>query len=223
MIENPNSCAAHKTLRYTRLQLRPGLPPRAILLEDPLNLLRLHRNPVLHDLKPPILSLPQLLEMHRIGPVDNPDGPDVRPETRQRRVLTDPFAAVRLHRAIDHRQRHVRRQDLGLRDLGERGLGALLVDLRRGVEHDQTRRVDLEAGQGDLLDDAALLGDQFAERFLSGVVGAREHPLEREFGGADRAHRVMDPTRSHSALHHLEPATVAEDDVRGRDADVLED
>lgn len=161
--------------------------------------------------------------MHRIRSVHDPDRPDMRPQRRQWRILGDALAAITLHRAVDDRQGHVGSEDFGLCDFGEGGFRSGLVDRGGGVEDDEAGGVDFHAGEGDLLDDAALLGDEFAEGFLAGVVGAGEHPFEGEFGGADGAHGVVDAAGAHAALHDFEAAAVAEDDVGGGDADVLEE
>src|SRR5207245_9708583 len=51
----------------------------------------------------------------------------------------------------------------------------------------------------------------------------RAHGRDRARGGADLGHRVRDAARTQAALGDLEGATLAQQDVRGRYADVLED
>ena len=92
-----------------------------------------------------VFSPSQLLQVHLVRPIRNPQRPDHRPQIRQRRILTHTSRAVRLHGTVDDRQRSLRHKNLGLGDLLERGLGVALVDFDRGVEDDQTRGVDLDA------------------------------------------------------------------------------
>ena len=48
------------------------------------------------------------------------------------------------------------------------------------------------------------------------------HFFERFFGHANRAHAVVDTTRSKAALRNLEPASFAQQDVFSRDANVFQ-
>ena len=99
---------------------------------------------------------------------------------RQREVVADAGGAVRLNRAIEHAQRHARRDDLDLRDLRSRRLVADRVHQVRGVQRQQPRLIDLHARLGDVGADRALLRQRLAER--DARLDARAHRLERALG-----------------------------------------
>ena len=54
------------------------------------------------------------------------------------------------------------------------------------------------------------------------VIGALAHELERPLGRADRAHAVVDPTRTEPRLGDEKPHPLAGQDVARRNAHVLE-
>src|SRR5689334_13673552 len=69
-----------------------------------------------------------------VRPVREPEGANSRPAGCERRVLTNASGAERLHRVINHLERHVRRLDLDHRDLGLGGLVAGFVHQVRRLE-----------------------------------------------------------------------------------------
>ena len=75
-----------------------------------------------------------------------------------------PIGAVRLDRAVDHLQRHVRRDHLDHRDRRPRRLVADGVHQLRGIQRQQPRLVDLDARLRDVAANRALLGQRLAER-----------------------------------------------------------
>ena len=120
--------------------------------------------------------------MRLIRPIRYPDRPHLRPHIRQRRILTHALCTIRLHRAINHIQRHIRHQDLGLCDFHEGLLGVAGVDCGSGVEHDESGCVDFDARFGYPLEDYALGGEQLAEGLLVLGICSREEPVQRFFG-----------------------------------------
>ena len=89
-------------------------------------------------------------------------------------------AAVRLNRAIEHAQRHPRRDHLDLRDLRSRRLVAHRVHQLCGAQREQARLIDLDARFGDVRADGALLGERLAE--CDAALDARAHQLQRALG-----------------------------------------
>ena len=98
--------------------------------------------------------------------------------------------AVHLDRAVDDGVDHLRHLHLDLRDLLASGLLPDSVDLPRGVQHRQARRVDLDPRARDPVLHELLVGERLAAR--NARVRAPAHQLERALGGADRSHAVMD-------------------------------
>src|SRR5207249_7002206 len=171
---------------------------------------------VLAELQPPDLAT-----VHLVGPIGEAQGARVGPHGRQRELLAHAAAAVELHGALDHLQRHVGHGHL---DLGDRLLGGLVADRVHhvgGVQDEQPRLVDLDARLRDALERDVVLGQPLAERHA--VLRALAHELERALGDADLAHAVVDAARTQAPLGDLEAAALAQQDVRGRYADVLED
>ena len=66
----------------------------------------------------------------------------------------------------------------------------------------------------------------FAEGLAKGdfavVVETCDEPFQRDFGGADTAHGVVDAAGTETALRDFVASAVAEDEVAGWDADVFE-
>src|SRR5688572_2052478 len=88
------------------------------------------------------LEAADLAAMHLVGTVGEPERAGVGPPEGQRELLADAAAAVHLHGAVEHAERHVRHRDL---DTGNGLLGGLVADgvhHVRGVEHEQPRLVD---------------------------------------------------------------------------------
>ena len=173
----------------------------------------------------PLLILPpgHLLQMHLIRPIRNPQRPDLRPHIRQRRILTYAHPAIRLHRAINHRQRHTRDQDLCFGDLPERRLGIRAVDLDRCVQDDQSRGVDLESRLGDPLQQHAMRRQRLAKRLFPLVIDPRDQPFQRPLRRANGAHRVVDPSRPQSPLNDLKSLPLTQHHrVRILDPHILE-
>ena len=92
--------------------------------------------------------------------------------------------------------------------------------MKRGLQREQARLLDVHPGLRDVVANDALLGERGAEG------RARErtahHELERALGHADGAHAVMDAPRPEPALGDLEAAALAENHVLLRHADVAE-
>jgi hypothetical protein len=63
--------------------------------------------------------------------------------------LTYALCTVCLHCFINDFERHVRDEDLGLRDFDESGFGVARVDSRGGIEHNEACGVDIDAGLGN--------------------------------------------------------------------------
>ena len=108
---------------------------------------------------------------------------------------------MRLNRAINNLQRHLRNLHLRHCNLLDRKLRVLLIDLYRRIQHHQTARVDLNARFGDPFEQHAVLGEGFAERDLARVVEAVDQPFKGAFCGADGAHGVVDAAGAEAALH----------------------
>src|SRR5690606_34460701 len=75
--------------------------------------------------------------------------PLVGPEAGEREVVGHAAAAVDLDRPVDDLERHVRSLDLDRGDLGAGLLVADRVHQPRGLEDEQSGRLDLDAGLGD--------------------------------------------------------------------------
>src|SRR5881409_929964 len=167
------------------------------------------------------LEAPDLAPMHLVRPVREAQRPRVRPHERQRKLLAHAAPAVDLHRPVDDLAGHVRHRHL---DLGDGLLGRLVADgvhhVRR-VQDEETRLVDLDPRLRDALEGDVVLGQPLAERHA--VLRALAHEIERPLGDADLAHAVVDAARTQAPLGDLEAATLAQQDVRGGYADVLED
>src|SRR4029453_3854601 len=126
-----------------------------------------------------------LAPMRLVGPVGEAERPRVGPHRGQREFLAHAAAAVELHGALDHLQRHV---GYGHLDLGDGLLGGLVADgvhhIGR-VQHQEPRLVDLDARLGDALERDVVLGQALAERHAA--LRALAHELEGALGGPDLA------------------------------------
>jgi len=160
-----------------------------------------------------VLAAAQLVEVDLVGPVGDAQGAQVGPHAGERGVLADAHGAVGLDGAVDDGQGHVGGEDLALGDLDEGALGVALVDLDRGVEHDELGRVDLQPRPRDPVEQHAVFAQRLAEGHFALVVEPRDHPFERDFGGADGPHGVVDAAGAEAALHDFVAAAVAEDDA----------
>lgn len=169
-----------------------------------------------------VLPTTQLLQMHLIRPIGNPQRPNHRPQIRQWRVLADTRSAIRLHRTVDDSQRRLRNKHLGLRDFLKCRLGIALVDLDGCVEDDESRGVDLDARPRDPFQDHSVRGQTTAEGLLAVVVDAGNEPFNGLFGRADGAHGVVDTAGAETTLDDLEAAAFAQDHVGDWHSHVLE-
>src|SRR5712692_1913644 len=216
------SAAVARTSMGTRSQRSPSsLNMRwAMYPEAPVRTTRrLAMASLLHPL--PELEAPDLAAVDFVGAVGEAQRARMGPHGGQREGLADAATAVDLHGAVDHSQRHVRHRDL---DLGDRLLGSLVahgVHHPGRVEHQQPRLIDLDARLGDALERDVVLAQPLAEGHP--LVGALAHELERALGHADLTHAVVDAAGAESALGDLEAATLAEQHVRRRYPDVLEE
>ena len=111
------------------------------------------------------------------------------------------------------RKRDPRRGDFDHGDFELRRLVAGLVHHVGGFETEQPRHLDVDARFGDALLPNGMLGELLAER------DARQKPLghflQRDFGGADRPHAMVDAARAEAALRDLEAAAFAEEEIAG--------
>src|SRR2546430_2650178 len=112
---------------------------------------------------PAKLELSDLVAMHLVRPVREAQRAGVRPGVRKPEVVADASPAVRLDGPVEDLERHVRSGHLDHRDL----LGGRLVADRihppGGVEGEQPRLVDEDAGVGDALQGHRLLRDALPE------------------------------------------------------------
>ena len=113
-----------------------------------------------------------------------------------------------------------RRRDL---DHGDFELGGFVADLVHhvgGLQAQKPRHLDVDARFGDALLPHRMFGELFAEG------DARKQPLghffQRDFGGAEGAHAMVNAAGAEAALRDLEAAAFAEQEVAGRHAHILE-
>ena len=100
-------------------------------------------------------------------------------------------------------------------------LRARVVDLPRGLEHEQAQHADRRVGVGDLLLHHLVLGDDLAVRLAA--QRALAHHVEGELALRDRAHRVVDATAAEPALREHLGAVLGTEQVVERDAHVVVD
>jgi len=101
------------------------------------------------------LALGDGARMHRIGPIRDPQRARGWPSVRQRHIRRQAHGAKDLHRAVRHGLDH--------RDFVARGRGAHLVNHPRGFQNRQARLLDLAAQFGDRLLRPALIGQASAK------------------------------------------------------------
>jgi hypothetical protein len=104
------------------------------------------------------------------------------PHIRQRRILTNASRAIRLNRTVKRFEKGLGNEHLGLGDFFAGGGSIGVVDADGGVEDDQTRSVDVDAGLGDALQLDLVFGELDAKRLLAGVVDAGDEVVERFLG-----------------------------------------
>ena len=157
--------------------------------------------------------------VHFVGTIGQTQRADMRIHARQARIARHAHAAMRLDGIVDHTQRDPRRRHFDHGDLELRGLVADLVHHVGGFQTKKPRHLDVDARLRDALLPDGMLGELLAEG------DARQKPLghffQRHFGGAKRAHAMMDPAGPEAALCDLEAAALAEQEVAGRHAHVL--
>src|ERR1700689_3785316 len=111
------------------------------------------RSPCLRDA--PRLALLRKLEsrdevaMHLVRAFPDSHGTLICIHLGKRALVRDPEAAEKLNRPIEHRERHVRRQDLALRDLGAGGLHPVLLDEPRRAHDIGAELIDFHSRSSD--------------------------------------------------------------------------
>ena len=122
-------------------------------------------------------------------------------------VVADPRTPVRLNGPVNDTAGHRRRSHFDHRDLGARGLVAHRIHHVRRLERQQPCLVDRDARFRDALERDRALGDRLAERDTA--LHPAAHLLERAFREAHKAHAVVNPAGSESALGDIEAAAFA--------------
>src|SRR5206468_958209 len=102
-----------------------------------------------------------------------------------------------------------------------RRLVAGLVHHVSGFQTKQPRHLDVGAGFADALLPYRLLGYALAEG--DARLQALHHFFERRFGNPDCAHAMVDAARAEAPLRDLETTSLAEEEVVGRHAHIVED
>src|ERR1700733_10183657 len=126
----------------------------------------------------------------------------------------------RLDRPVDDPLGHQRRRDFDHRNLLHRSLVADSVHHPSGFHREETSLLDGNTRFGNAFERYGLLSDGFAKSHPRG--GAAAHSFQATLGKSDEPHTVMDSSGTESSLGDLEAATVTEQDVLQRDADVFE-
>src|SRR5690606_11833656 len=114
---------------------------------------------------------------------------------------------------------HGRGHGLDHGDLLTGNLVAVPVHAACGVQGQQTGLVDLAARARDHFRHAAQLVHRLAEGNPLG--GAAAHGFQCALGLADGTHAVVNAARPEATLGDLEPATLTQQDVGGRNPDVF--
>lgn len=83
--------------------------------------------------------------MRFIRSIRDSDCPDMCPHGCERGVLTYALCTVGLHRFVDDFERHIRDEDLGLRDFDESGFGVASVNGGGCVKDDKSCGIDVDA------------------------------------------------------------------------------
>src|SRR2546429_262465 len=159
--------------------------------------------------------------VHLVGAVGEAERAGAGPQVRQREVLADAAAAVRLDGPVDHPLRHRRGDDLDRLDLGVCSLVTDRIHQPRGLEHEQPCLLDPHPGLGDPVLDDALLGQGLAE--CGAADGPAAHELHGTLGRADLPHAVVDAPGTEPGLRYREPGALAGDQVLPWHPDVVED
>lgn len=169
-----------------------------------------------------VLGLSELVQVHLIGTVRNPQCPLVGPHPRQREVLAHTTSTMGLDRTVNDFAAHLGDIDLGHRNVLQSALGVRLINLDGGIEDQQTASINLDARLCNPLDDSAVLRESLAEGHACRVVGTENEELKGNLRNTDGAHAVVDTSGSETALDDLETTALAEEKVLGRDTDVAE-
>ena len=98
-------------------------------------------------------------------------------------------------------------------DLAPRRLVAVLVHEPGRLQHQEPRLLDLDARERDPFADGAVLVQHLAEG--AALERALDHQLERQLGGAERAHAVMDAARPEPRLRQREAAAFLAQQIFG--------
>ncbi len=122
---------------------------------------------------------------------------------------------------VDHGAGHQRGHRLDLRDQRERSPVAVLVDGPRRLLAQQSRLIDLVAGECDLLLHHALIGERPAEGDAG--PGALGHQRQGALSHPDGAHTVVDTPGAQPGLRDREPHPLLRQQVRCRHPDVVVD
>ena len=145
-------------------------------------------------------------QAHHAGAVDHPE---------ERHLVGDAEGAVHLHRPPGDVVQHRRHHDLHGGDvLAHLLVVVVLVDLPRGVEHEQPELHELRVRVGDVALHELLVGEQAALRLAAERPLA--HHVERLLRHADGAHGVVDAAAAEAGLGDGERLTLtAEQRVLG--------
>src|SRR5579871_4068404 len=138
----------------------------------------------------------------------------------QVKILADAAAAAHLDGSVNDLLGHVGGHHLDHGNLGTCGLVADRIHHVRGVQGEQTRLVDLDAGLRNPVACHAVVRNGPAEG--TAADGALAHGFQRALGDADEPHAVMDAAWAEPSLRDLEAPTFAEEYVRSRHPHVLE-
>src|SRR5215475_15169481 len=166
------------------------------------------------------LLLSDGLAMDLVGPVRKAQHPGARIGISQVKILADAGAATHLDGAVNDLLRYIGCDDLDHGNLGACGLVTDHVHHVGGVQRQQARLVDLDAGLCDPVARHAVVRNGPAEG--AATDGALTHLLQRALCDAHQPHAMMDAAGAEPPLRDLETAAFAEQDVRCRHANVLE-
>src|SRR5258707_11867862 len=239
------SCATASQASALRLDITTLAPSRAIAsaLARPMPRLepvtiaalpsRVNGDPVAWTRRSGVMALPiglreifaQLLfgnslAVDLVGAVGKTQHPRTRVGVSEVKILADAAAAADLDGAVDDFLGHIGGHHLDHGNLGPCGLVARRVHHVGGVQRQEARLVDLDAGLRDPVARHPVVRDGAAEG--AAADGALAHFFQRALGDADQPHAMMDAARAEPALSDLEAAAFAEQDVRRRHPHVLE-
>ena len=157
--------------------------------------------------------------MHFVGSIGQVECASVRPHGGQREIIAHASAAENLDGAVDDIGHHFRCDNFNHGDLFLCGFFAQRIDHPRRFEGQEARLLDLQFGLSDPILDDALFGQGFAKG--NARVGALAHQLQGVSRRADRAHAVMDASRSQAGLGDGEAAARLSQQVANGDAHIL--